>query len=419
MRLCAFARTTYYAFARNTMLTVKPFKAVRPTRDKVHLVASRSYVSYTVNQLRKKLNENPYSYLHIIHPDIGKSKLHKLDMHQRYGLVRKQYEEFVQQKILVRDAQPSFYLYRQTKNDHSFLGIIAAVAIDDYLEGRVKIHEQTLSKRQEIFTAYLDHTNVNAEPVLLISSASDVLQKIYSRYTNTRPEYDFTQVTKARHELWCIDDKHDVEAIEKTFAQQDALYIADGHHRCASSAALCEKRRRENPNDKTSAHNFFLAYIIDESNVKIYAFNRLVKDLNGLSKEQFMDALAKDFTLSKTKNTQQEKKVLMYMDKIWYTLERKDGRAIEAQTISDKILSPVLNIQDLRKDKRVSFMEEPRGLSALKHAVDRGHFAVAFALQPVSVDALKKIADEKGTMPPKSTWIEPKLRSGMMVYELG
>ncbi len=387
-------------------------------RDKVHLVASRSYVSYTVNQLRKKLHENPYSYLHIIHPDIGKSKLHKLDMAARYGLVRKQYEQFLKDEIIVRDEKPSFYLYRQTKNNHRFIGIIAAVAIDDYLEGRVKIHEQTLSKRQEIFTAYLDHTNVNAEPVLLISSKSEALHKMYERYTSTRPEYDFTQVTKARHELWCIADAKDVQEIERVFAQQEALYIADGHHRCASSAALCEKRRNENPKDRTSPHNYFLAYIIDESNVKIYAFNRLVKDLNGLTHEQFTAHLEKDFVLQKTKSPQQEKEVMMYMNKTWYTLKSRQGKTIEAQTISDKILSPILGIHDLRNDKRVSFIEEPRGLDSLKHAVDRNHFQVAFALRPISVEALKTVADKRGTMPPKSTWIEPKLRSGMVIYEL-
>lgn len=387
-------------------------------RDKVHLVASRSYVSYTVNQLRKKLHENPYSYLHIIHPDIGKTKLHKLDMAARYGLVRKQYEQFLKDEIIVRDVKPSFYLYRQTKNNHRFIGIIAAVAIDDYLEGRVKIHEQTLSKRQEIFTAYLDHTNVNAEPVLLISSKSEALHKMYERYTATRPEYDFTQVTKARHELWCIADSKDVQEIEGVFAQQEALYIADGHHRCASSAALCEKRRNENPKDRTSPHNYFLAYIIDESNVKIYAFNRLVKDLNGLTHEQFIADLEKDFELQKTKLPQQEKEVMMYLNKTWYTLKSKQGNTIEAQTISDKILSPILGIHDLRNDKRVSFIEEPRGLDSLKHAVDRNHFQVAFALRPISVETLKTVADKRGTMPPKSTWIEPKLRSGMVIYEL-
>lgn len=400
------------------MLTVKPFQAVRPTRDKVHLVASRSYVSYTVPQLRRKLHENPYSYLHIIHPDIGKSKLHKLDMEGRFDLVRKKYNEFVESEYLVKDEKPSFYLYRQTKKDHQFIGIIAAVAIDDYLEGKVKIHEQTLSKRQEIFTSYLDVTNVNAEPVLLISEKSDELQKIYSKYTSQRPEYDFTQVTFVRHELWCIDKEEDTKQISALFANQSSLYIADGHHRCASSAALCEKRRALNPGDTTSPHNYFLAYIIDESNVKIYAFNRLVKDLNGLSEEGFMDLLGKDFEILPTSSPETENEVTMYVHKHWYKLKLKSGKKIEAQTISDKILSPILNIHDLRKDKRVSFIEQPRGLESLKHAVDRNHFKVAFALQPVSVGELKKVADVSGTMPPKSTWIEPKLRSGMVIYEL-
>jgi uncharacterized protein (DUF1015 family) len=400
------------------MLTVKPFKAVRPTRDKVHLVASRSYVSYTVPQLRKKLHENPYSYLHIIHPDIGKSKLHKLSMEGRFALVRKRYEDFLEKQYLQRDTQPTFYLYRQTKNNHQFVGIIAAVAIDDYLEGRVKIHEQTLSKRQDIFTAYLDVTNVNAEPVLLISQPSEVLSNIYAKYLTLRAEYDFTQVTYVRHELWCIDKDEDVAGIQKAFASQEALYIADGHHRCASSAALCVKRRREQPHDTAAPHNHFLAYIIDESNVKIYAFNRLVKDLNGLTGQQFLLQLENHFIIAKTTKPKSEKEVMMYLNKEWYVLKSKREEAIEAQTISDKILSPILGIHDLRKDKRVSFMEEPRGLEALKQAVDRGHYQVAFALQPVAVKDLKHVADQNGTMPPKSTWIEPKLRSGMIIYEL-
>lgn len=400
------------------MLTVKPFKAVRPTRDKVHLVASRSYVSYTVPQLRKKLHENPYSYLHIVHPDIGKSKLHKLSMESRFALVRKRYEDFLEREYLKRDENPSFYLYRQTKNNHQFVGIIAAVAVDDYLEGRVKIHEQTLSKRQDIFTSYLDATNVNAEPVLLISQPSDVLRNVYSKYLTQRAEYDFTQVTYVRHELWCIDSVEDVQQIQNAFASQDALYIADGHHRCASSAALCVKRREEHPQDTSAPHNHFLAYIIDESNVKIYAFNRLVKDLNGLTDEAFINRMQEHFTLSKTTAPANEKEVMMYLNKEWYVIKSKNGDTIEAQTISDKILSPILGIHDLRNDKRVSFMEEPRGLDALKHSVDRGHFQVAFALQPVSVDVLKQVADNNGTMPPKSTWIEPKLRSGMVIYEL-
>lgn len=400
------------------MLTVKPFQAVRPTRDKVHLVASRSYVSYTVPQLRRKLHENPYSYLHIIHPDIGKSKLHKLDMAGRFDLVKKKYSEFVENGYLKKDEKPSFYLYRQTKKDHQFIGIIAAVAIDDYLEGRVKIHEQTLSKRQEIFTSYLDVTNVNAEPVLLISEKSEELQKIYSKYTQQRAEYDFTQVTFVRHELWCIDDAEDTRLITGIFRNQDALYIADGHHRCASSAALCEKRRALNTDDTTSPHNYFLAYIIDESNVKIYAFNRLIKDLNGLSEEDFLASLKKEFDVLPSRSPENEQEVMMYLNKQWYILRLKSGEKIEAQTISDKVLSPILSIHDLRKDKRVSFLEQPRGLDALKHAVDRKHFQVAFALQPVSVSELKKVADVNGTMPPKSTWIEPKLRSGMVIYEL-
>jgi uncharacterized protein (DUF1015 family) len=242
---------------------VRPFNAVRPSRDKVHLVASRSYVSYTRPQLRSKLHDNPFSFLHIIHPDMGAQKLHKItDPQQRFDLVKKKYHEFIADEILVRDEKPGFYIYRQTKNGHPFTGIIGAVAVDDYLNGKVKIHEQTLAKREATFTQYLDVTNINAEPVLLMSERSGSIESIFEKYLATRPEYDFTTTNKVRHQLWVIDEASDILRVEKAYEEMPALYIADGHHRSASSAKLYEKRKANGTSTGAEPWNFCLAYIL-------------------------------------------------------------------------------------------------------------------------------------------------------------
>jgi len=406
------------------MAIAKPFCAVRPTRDKVHLVASRSYVSYSTTQLRKKLAENPFSYLHIIHPDLGSKKLHKLSRSQRFELVRRKYEEFISRDILYREEKASFYLYSQTKMGHHFNGIIAAVSVDDYLKGHIKIHEQTLSKRQEIFTQYLESTALNAEPVLLIGGVSSLLKDISKKYMSGRPEYDFTQMTEVRHQLWVIDDENDQKAISGVYANMSDLYIADGHHRCASSASLCLKKRSENPGyTGEEPWNYFLSYILDETNVRIYEFNRLVNSLNGHSIESFIEMLRNEFEVKDSTPLERPYKkgeIVMYIERKWYSLRLKNSELehLDAQTLSEKVLIPILGIKDIKNDNRISFLEGPRGLEAIQQAVDKGKFKVGFALQPVAIDELKRISDEQLSMPPKSTWIEPKLRSGLVIYDL-
>lgn len=405
------------------MAIVKPFCAVRPTRDKVHLVASRSYVSYTRPQLRSKLFENPYSFLHIIHPDMGAHKFHKAQgLQERFDLVKKKYQSFVHDEILIKDEKPSFYIYRQVRNGHPFTGIICAVSVDDYNDGKIKIHEQTLSKREETFTAYLDITDINAEPVLLMSERSKALEELYARYTDERPEYDFTTTNRDHHQLWCVSNPKDVALIERTYANIDALYIADGHHRSSSSANLCMKRRAKGEYKGTEPFNYFLAYILDETTVRIYEFNRLIKDLNGLTSAEFLKALQKHFYVNESSalyKPMQKGEFSLYLDKTWYNLTLKvHGDQLDAQVLSDLVLDPILGIKDLRKDKRISFLEGPRGMEGIKQMVDKNHFVAGFGLYPVAIDELKKVADESGTMPPKSTWVEPKLRSGLIVYEL-
>jgi uncharacterized protein (DUF1015 family) len=405
------------------MLTVKPFKAVRPTRDKAHLVATRSYLSYTPRQLRSKLIENPFSFLHIIHPDMSATKLHKTaNLEERFVEVRKKYDDFLKQEILTRDEEPSFYIYRQIKNGHPFTGIIGAVAVQDYIDGKVKVHEQTLAKREETFVKYLDITNINAEPVLLMAKHTSDIEDIFIKYIDQRAEYDFTTTNKVRHQLWKISEEKDVQIIVNAYSKMDALYIADGHHRSSSSARLFEKRKTSNDTG-SEPWNYCLAYILDESNVRIYEYNRIIKDLNGLSESEFLAALLPHFYVNEAPakyKPQGKGEFSMYMHKQWYALNPKHVTdKLDAQVLTDLILSPILGIHDLRKDKRISFMEGPRGMEALKHAVDKNKGGVAFGLYPVAISELKEFADTNKSMPPKSTWVEPKLRSGLVVYELG
>jgi uncharacterized protein (DUF1015 family) len=404
------------------MITVAPFRAVRPARDKAHLVASRSYVSYSARQLRSKLTENPFSFLHVIHPDMTATKLHKtIDLESRFRLVRRKYESCLEDEILVREEKPSFYIYRQIKNGHPFTGIIGAVSVDDYLQGRIKKHEHTLARREDTFVKYLDTTNINAEPVLLMAQSSKAIEDIFEKYLDLRPEYDFSTTNKVRHQLWVVNDVADIKNISEAYAAMDALYIADGHHRSSSSARLQQMRKHQSTGEHNPA-DFCLAYILEESNVRIYEFNRIVKDLNGLSAEHFLKSLEQHFYVNEAPagyKPMGKGEFSMYLNKTWYALNLKhSSKKLDAQILSDVILGPVLGIEDLRKDKRIAFIEGPRGMDGLKSAVDKNKGGVGFGLFPVNVHELKQIADASESMPPKSTWVEPKLRSGLVVYEL-
>lgn len=403
------------------MPSIHPFRAVRPTRDKVHLVASRSYVSYTAQQLRSKLMENPYSFLHIIHPDMTATNLHKTtDLGERFRQVRGKYDAFLAEGILQREETPSLYIYRQIKAGHAFTGIIGAVSVDDYLSGNIKIHEKTITKREETFVQYLDITRINAEPVLLMARDSSTIDDIIAEKTRERPEYDFTTTNKVHHQFWVMNDEASIKAITQAYAGQDAFYIADGHHRSSSSALLFEKHKAS-ISDNNDPMRFCLAYILSEENVRIYEFNRIVKDLNGLSAEEVIGKLKPAFQVVPSDHPihpHHKGEMGLYMENRWYKLTLKEPSDIlDVQLLTDRVLEPIFGISDLRKDKRISFMEGAKGLEALSQSVDKQGTGAAFTLFAPTVNDIKRIADAGQTMPPKSTWVEPKLRSGLVVYE--
>ena len=398
------------------MATIKPFCAIRPTIDKVHLVASRSYISYNKRALEAKLSSNPYSFIHIINPEFGKEKTAKPNSKELFLKVKERFNEFVEEGIFKKDESPNFYVYEQIKNGKSITGIIALASAIDYGKGFIKKHEQTLSKRESLFCEYLKVCDIHAEPVLLSYPDHDWLNGFMKTIKTLRPEYDFSTSNKVRHRLWLVDKNEDIQNIETSFEDVAALYIADGHHRSASAYLLSQQSNfKEN-----HPYNYFLSYLVPESDLQIFEYNRVVKDLNGLSKDAFLDKVGQHFIIEKsTKKLEPKEKgeLSLYVDNQWFILNRKrKGEELDADILNKFILNPVLNIVDLRNDKRVGFIGGENASQKMQEAVDSKKFKAAFGLFPVSIEDLKKVADNDQIMPPKSTYIEPKLRSGLTIY---
>lgn len=414
------------------MATIKAFKGIRPTRDKVHLVASRSYVTYDKQALYNKLSENPYTFIHIINPEFKIPQENVDQGIERFKRVKERFQDFVDEGVYHTDEKESLYIYRQIKADQTHTGIIAASAIKDYVDKIIKVHEHTITNREIMFKDYLRTCGFNAEPVLLSYPDNDTIESVITRYTNERPEYDFTSTNKVRHQLWIIDNPEDLATVETAFKGIDALYIADGHHRSASSARLCEEMQEENkekPNPNAS-YNYCMSYLIGESQLRIYDYNRLVKDLNGLSVTDFLKEVEKTYEITlkgeKTFIPLQKDEISMYLDKNWYSLKAKHEffdascpvGSLDPEILSKNILDPILGIKDPKNDPRIAFLDGVKGMNGLQNVVDSGAMTVAFGLKPISVEQLKLVADEERIMPPKSTYIEPKLRSGMIIYSL-
>jgi uncharacterized protein (DUF1015 family) len=405
------------------MVRIRPFRAWRPTQDKVHLVGSRSYVSYTDEQLHEKLLGNPYSFLHVIHPDHGNNA--HLSREERFANVRHKWNEVVTEGWFERDERPCIYLYEQSRKGLLSRGIIAAVDVNDYRHGRVKVHEHTLKAREELFKDYLNVTGVNAEPVLLAAPEGNGLEAILGRAWDTRPTYDFSTTDRVRHRFWAVDDVAVITAVSEQFLRIDALYIADGHHRMASSARLAESSGSHADAPKA----WCLAFVVPQEHLHIHNFDRAVTSLGGMDTEEFIAAVRAVGSLEELPEAPTEVpahgSVHICTRKGWFTLTLPppaDGTdaagSLDASMLSDAVLAPVLGIHDLRTDPHVRFVPGTSGIAELERLVRSGEAAVAFNLRPVSFDELKRVADTGGCMPPKSTYIEPKLRSGITVYSL-
>lgn len=406
------------------MAKIIPFKAVRPTADKVALVTCRTYDDYSSAELAAWLSFNPYSFLHVINPAYVYSQ--KITLDKRFKGVAHKYQDFKSDEILIEEDQAVFYLYEIQSKNQKFTGIIAGTSVSDYQNNVIKKHEDTLQYRVELFKDYLHQTHFNTEPVLITYPDSTEINTFIALRKQSKPIYDFSTTNKERHILWKIDTQSEIDWLTEHFEKIPNLYIADGHHRSASAELLFqEDKELGNPN-----LNYFMSFLIAESNVKIYEFNRLIRDLNGLSKEAFIQKLAENFII-KVKDQelwkpQNKFEFGMYLEGRFYALFYKhesnsDSSLLEnldAQILYDKVLHPLLGIEDLRNDERIDYISGKQSVSVIKDLIDEGEFEVGFMLYPSDINEIKTLADNNLIMPPKSTYIEPKFRSGLVVYEL-
>ncbi|MGM0635017.1 MAG: DUF1015 domain-containing protein [Bacteroidota bacterium] len=411
------------------MPKVKPFCATRPTRDKVSLIASRPYESYSKAEREARLDHNPFSFLHIVNPGYKYQK--EISGRKAFGLVKNRFEEFKEDGSFIRDKNSMFYLHQIVlRNSVKFTGIVACCHADDYQKDLIKIHEDTLSPKVKMFSEYLKTVRFNADPVLITYPDNQLINKIAQQVSKKRAEYEFTTTSRETHHFWLIDDASNRAKIEQEFDKMSHLYIADGHHRFSSSAQLAKQIAKENPkHNGDEAYNYIMSYLIPESQLRIHEYNRLVKDLNGYSKEEFLIQLDEFYRIEN--RGQQYYKPLqknhfsMYLDGEFYSLylrknqyQAKDALdSLDAQILYKTVLKPILGIEDLRSDDRIGYSQSEKDMAYVKGNIDSKAYEVGFGMFPVSIDEIKSIADQGLKMPPKTTYIQPKLRSGISIHE--
>ncbi len=413
------------------MAKVKPFKGVRPPRLFVTDVASRPYDVLDSKEARKEAEGNPKSLYHIIKPEIDFGP--EVDEHdpEVYGKAVENFRLFQDNGWLVQDQEDHYYIYAQTMDGRTQYGIVVAAWVNDYMEGRIKKHELTRRDKEEDRMKHVRVNDANIEPVFFAFPDNESLQQIIYTVTAGEPEYDFVAPDGFGHTFWIVNEPELIAAITEEFDKIPYLYIADGHHRSAAAALVGDEKAKSNPDHKgDEEYNYFLAVAFPASHLRIIDYNRVVRDLNGLTPEEFLIRLTKDFIVEKKgkeiyKPTRLHNFAL-YLDSNWYSLTPREGRyddndpigVLDVTISSDLILRDILGITDLRSDKRIDFVGGIRGLGELSRRVDSGEMKMALALYPVSMKQLMDIADSGNIMPPKTTWFEPKLRSGLVIHKL-
>lgn len=415
------------------MATVKPFRGIRPPKEFVEQVESRPYDVLDSEEARAEAGDNEKSLYHIIKPEIdfpvGTSEYDP----RVYEKAAENFQKFQDKGWLVQDSREHYYIYAQTMNGKTQYGLVVGALVDDYMQGRIKKHELTRRDKEEDRMKHVRVNNANIEPVFFAYPDNKVLDDLIMRYANgVEPEYDFiAPIDGFGHKFWVISDEQDIKAITEEFAKMPSLYIADGHHRSAAAALVGAEKQRQNPNHTgKEEYNYFMAVCFQASQLTILDYNRVVKDLNGLTSEEFLAALQKNFTVE-DKGTEIYKpakahEFSLYLDQHWYNLTAKPGTfdpkdpigVLDVDISSRLILDEILQIGDLRSSKRIDFVGGLRGLGELKRRVDSGEMRAALALYPVSMQQIMDIADSGKIMPPKATWFEPKLRSGLVIHKL-
>ncbi|MBQ7349815.1 MAG: DUF1015 domain-containing protein [Bacteroides sp.] len=414
------------------MAVIKPFKGIRPPKALVEEVASRPYDVLNSAEARAEAGDNEKSLYHIIKPEINFPE--GTDEHDPcvYDSAAEHFQMFQDKGWLVQDEKENYYVYAQTMNGKTQYGLVVGAYVPDYMNGVIKKHELTRRDKEEDRMKHVRVNNANIEPVFFAYPDNAELDAIVAKYTAGTPEYDFIAPGDGfGHTLWIIDQQEDIDAITKAFAAMPALYIADGHHRSAAAALVGAEKAQQNPNHQgNEEYNYFMAVCFPANQLTIIDYNRVVKDLNGLTPEDFLAAVGKNFVVEEKGTEIYKPNALhnfsLYLDGKWYSLTAKEGTyddndpigVLDVTISSNLILDEILGIKDLRSDKRIDFVGGIRGLGELKKRVDSGEMKVALALYPVSMKQLMDIADTGNIMPPKTTWFEPKLRSGLIIHKL-
>ena len=414
------------------MATIKPFRGIRPPKELVEKVESRPYDVLNSEEARAEAGDNEMSLYHIIKPEIdfpvGTSEYDACV----YEKAAANFKKFKDNGWLVQDDKDHYYIYAQTMNGKTQYGLVVGAWVNDYMEGRIKKHELTRRDKEEDRMKHVRVNNANIEPVFFAYPDNATLNELIMRYAATNPEYDFiAPIDGFRHRFWIISDDADMKVITEEFAKMPSLYIADGHHRSAAAALVGAEKQKNNPNHTgDEEYNYFMAVCFQASQLTILDYNRVVKDLNGLSSQQFIDALKQNFDVEDKGEDIYKPTSLhnfsLYLDGKWYSLTAKEDTydntdpigVLDVDISSRLILNNILGIKDLRSDKRIDFVGGLRGLEELKRRVDSGEMRMALALYPVTMQQIMDIADSGKIMPPKATWFEPKLRSGLIIHSL-
>ena len=413
-------------------MRVKPFRGIRPPKAIAKEVSSRPYDVLNSEEAAREAEGNPMSLYHIIKPEINFTPIADEHDERVYAKAAEEFKKFRANGWLVQDEKEKYYVYAQTMNGRTQYGLVVAAWVEDYMEGRIKKHELTRKDKEEDRMKHVRVNNANIEPVFFAYPHRDDLDALVAKVCAGEPEYAFiSDLDGFGHTFWVIDDEALIAKITEIFAQIPAMYIADGHHRSAAAALVGNEKKLQNPNHTgNEEYNYFLAVCFPDNQLNIIDYNRVVRDLNGLSEEEFLKALEEDFVVEKQGAEIYKPNKLhnfsLYLGGEWYSLTAKAGRYDDADPIgvldvtisSNLILDKILGIKDLRTDKRIDFVGGIRGLGELKRRVDSGEMKMALALYPVTMQQIIDIADSGNIMPPKTTWFEPKLRSGLIIHEL-
>lgn len=413
------------------MAVLKPFKGIRPTKDKVKLVASKPYDVLNEKEARIEAGDNSCSFYHVIKPEIDFADEFDHYAPEVYKKGKENFEKMVRDGVFFSDKKECYYIYAQTMNGRRQYGIVGCASVDDYLNDIIKKHELTRPDKEEDRKNHIRYSNLNYEPVFFAYPNVPTLDAIVTEAVKATPEYDFVSDDGIGHTFWVINDDSTIKNITDLFSKVKYTYVADGHHRTAAAALVGKEKRDANPSHTgKEEYNFFLAVHFPDNQLAIMDYNRVVKDLNGLSSEEFLKKLSENFQVEEKGNTIYKPNTLhnfgMFLEGKWYSLTAKPGTfndndpigVLDVTILSERILSPVLNIKDLRTDKRIDFVGGLRGLGELEKRVKSGEMKVAFALYAVTMKQLIDIADSGKIMPPKTTWFEPKLRSGLVLHSL-